>query len=274
MTKPSSDDISFLKAQEHQQFANPPHILIIGAGSRGTSYARAALSCSNAVVAAVCEPIESKRLRFGRKFIWGDADTPPQSACWRDWKDWVAYEKARRQSEKSGESPTDVGGSKPVKIDAVFVCVLDEMHEEVVCGIAELGVHICVEKPLSTRLESCMNIYRTLKEAGSVKEAEVHMNGEQNGVVKRKDPIFGICHVLRYSPHNMMLRHLLLEKNVIGDILSIEHVEPVGWWHFSHSYVRYMLLPFLSSTQSLTHLQWQLAQRVHHRALPPHQVLP
>jgi predicted dehydrogenase len=36
----------------------------------------------------------------------------------------------------------------------------------------------------------------------------------------------------------MMLRHLVLEKDVIGDVLSIEHVEPVGWWHFSHSYVR------------------------------------
>lgn len=36
----------------------------------------------------------------------------------------------------------------------------------------------------------------------------------------------------------MLLRELLLEKEVVGDVLSIEHVEPVGWWHFSHSYVR------------------------------------
>ncbi|KAL6711137.1 hypothetical protein ACN47E_005668 [Coniothyrium glycines] len=36
----------------------------------------------------------------------------------------------------------------------------------------------------------------------------------------------------------MLLRHLVREENVIGDVLSIEHVEPVGWWHFSHSYVR------------------------------------
>jgi predicted dehydrogenase len=55
---------------------------------------------------------------------------------------------------------------------------------------------------------------------------------------RKKDPIFGICHVLRYSPHNMLLRHLVREKEVVGDILSIEHCEPVGWWHFSHSYVR------------------------------------
>jgi predicted dehydrogenase len=63
-----------------------------------------------------------------------------------------------------------------------------------------------------------------------------------NGEVKRKETVFGICHVLRYSPHNMMLRHLVLDQGVIGDVLSIEHVEPVGWWHFSHSYVRYVSL--------------------------------
>lgn len=111
-------------------------------------------------------------------------------------------------------------------VDAVFVCVLDEMHEEVVCGIANLGVHICCEKPMATRLASCVNMYRALK--GAKEDASEDADGS------RKGTIFGICHVLRYSPHNMMLRSLVLEKEVIGDVLSIEHVEPVGWWHFSH----------------------------------------
>lgn len=99
-----------------------------------------------------------------------------------------------------------------------------------------MGVHICCEKPLSTRLQSCINIYQALKRVGtgSVKE---HVNGE----VKRKETVFGICHVLRYSPHNMMLRHLVLEQEVIGDVLSIEHTEPVGWWHFSVSVYRLTL---------------------------------
>jgi len=35
-----------------------------------------------------------------------------------------------------------------------------------------------------------------------------------------------------------MLRKLVLQDRVVGDILSIENTEPVGWWHFSHSYVR------------------------------------
>lgn len=136
------------------------------------------------------------------------------------------YERERQESEKTGTGLTGIGGFKAVKVDAVFVCVLDEMHEEVVRGISGLGVSVCVEKPLSTSLESCVRMFRALKFGGEQEEGE------------RKEKVFGICHVLRYSPHNMMLRHLVLDEGVIGDVLSLEHVEPVGWWHFSHSYVR------------------------------------
>lgn len=36
----------------------------------------------------------------------------------------------------------------------------------------------------------------------------------------------------------MLLRKLLLEDRAIGELVSVEHTEPVGWFHFSHSYVR------------------------------------
>lgn len=207
----------FLAPPPHQTFSKPPQILIIGAGSRGTAYARSTLASTNAAIAAVCEPLEYKRNEFGRKFIWGGG-VPAYGTAFSDWREWVKYEEERRESARTGKGLTGDGGFAPIVIDAVFVCVLDEMHEEVLCGIAGLGVHVCVEKPLSTGLENCVNIYRAL-------------GGNE-------EKVFGICHVLRYSAHNMMLRHLLLEEEVIGETLSIEHVEPVGWWHFSHSYVR------------------------------------
>jgi predicted dehydrogenase len=165
----------------------------------------------------VCEPNDYKRAEFGRKFIWGDGKEAKDYQAFSSWKDWKEYEMKRREQVRAGH---DVEQG----INAVFVCVLDEMHEEVVCGIADMGVHISCEKPMSTRLDSCMRMYRALKAPYADMPAQT---------------IFGICHVLRYSPHNMLLRHLVLEKDVIGDVLSIEHVEPVGWWHFSHSYVRY-----------------------------------
>jgi predicted dehydrogenase len=227
---------AFLRAPGKQIFTNPPQVLIIGAGSRGTAYAEAALSSTNAIIAAVCEPNEYKRAEFGRKFIWGEKNVAQRGQSFGDWKEWKEYELERRTMEREGKE-VEKG------VNAVFVCVLDEMHEEVVCGIADLGVHICCEKPMSTRLESCVRMYKALKSARPDEvngHADVSAERAANGMAQRKETIFGICHVLRYSPHNMLLRHLVREKEVIGDVLSVEHVEPVGWWHFSHSYVRHV----------------------------------
>ncbi|KAF2006999.1 streptomycin biosynthesis protein StrI [Amniculicola lignicola CBS 123094] len=229
-TTPIEADGTFTAAPGRARFEKPPRVLIIGAGSRGTAYAKSARNSTNAIIAAVCEPIAYKRAEFGRKFIWGTKEPAPEQQ-FEDWKQWVKFEETRRKRVQAGEKVREKG------IDAVFVCVLDEMHEEVVCGIAALGVSICCEKPLATSLESCMAIYRALKSAAG-KDVSGGSNGDADGHVKTREPIFGICHVLRYSQHNMMLRHLVLEQEVIGDVLSIEHVEPVGWWHFSHSYVR------------------------------------
>jgi predicted dehydrogenase len=243
--------MEFLQPVPKQIFPSPPTVLIIGAGSRGSGYAAATLSTTNCAISAICEPIPYKRRQFGQEFIWGSNEPLPHQQ-FSDWREWVTYEEDRRARQCKGE---DVEKG----VDAVFVCVLDELHEEVVVGIAHLGVHVCCEKPLGTSLESCLKIYQALKQPG------------------RKETVFEICHVLRYSPHNMLLRHLLLEEGVIGDVLSLEHVEPVGWWHFSHSYVRYVsnLISSRSSRRVRTNkVQRQLAQRIQNRPLPHDKILP
>jgi len=235
-TPQASSQNASLATPGSQNFSKPPRVLVIGAGSRGTAYARATRSSTNCPIVSVCEPLPYKRAEFGRRFIWG-SNKPLPHQNFDSWRQWVSYEEERREKEKAGEV-VEKG------VDAVFVCVLDEMHEEVVCGIAHLGVAICCEKPLSTSLESCVKIWRALKGVhsnGGTSGVEGEMNGavNENGVVERKEMVFAICHVLRYSPYNMALRKLVLEKEIIGDVLSVEHVEPVGNWHFSHSYVRY-----------------------------------
>jgi hypothetical protein len=40
--------------------------------------------------------------------------------------------------------------------------------------------------------------------------------------------VFGVGHVLRYSPHNVLLRKLVRDVRVVGDVISVEHTEPVG----------------------------------------------
>ena len=191
-----------------------PRFLIIGAGSRGNAYARAVTKSRNGSIAAVAEPVTFKRDSLGRKYIWGE-DKPVKGQAFESWEAFVSYEQRRRKHKADGVPV-------PPGIDGVFICVLDELHAEIVLGLRDFNLHIMCEKPLATTLADCLKIYRALQ-------------SPQNGSLQR---IFSIGHVLHYSPHNMLLRKLLLEHEAIGDILSIEHTEPVGWWHFAHSYVR------------------------------------
>ena len=191
-----------------------PSFLVIGAGSRGNAYARAVFDSGIGQIASVADPIASKRQSLGRKYIWKNGNRQEDQE-FNTWQDYLRYEHVRRKRESAGEKVL-------AGFDGVFVCTLDHTHIEIITAIAPLGLHIMSEKPLATTLQDCISIYKALKPP-------------QSEPVKT---IFSIGHVLRYSPHNMLLRKLVLEDHAIGEVLSIEHTEPVGWWHFAHSYVR------------------------------------
>lgn len=196
-----------------------PRILIIGAGARGNTYARETSSSGFAVVWAVAEPVSERREALGKKYIWGvdeGSGLKREGKSFEGWREFIHYEERRRTDEASGLKVLP-------GVDAFFVCTLDETHREIILALAPLKLHIMSEKPLATNLNDCMSIYRSLKASKG----------------KNQETIFAVGHVLRYSPHNSFLREILIKENVIGEILSIEHTEPVGWWHFSHSYVRY-----------------------------------
>jgi len=193
----------------------PPRILIIGAGSRGNAYAQAIHQTTAGIVAAIAEPNDFKRKQLGKRYIW-EHHSPGPGQEFHDWQEFLTYERNRRVRAEQGEK-VEQG------IDGAFICTLDEQHAEIVTALAPLNLHMMCEKPLATTLDACLDIFSALL---------------PHGLHAQPAAIFGIGHVLRYSPHNMLLRELLLEKKVIGDILAIEHTEPVGHWHFSHSYVR------------------------------------
>ncbi|KAI9839347.1 MAG: hypothetical protein M1838_004386 [Thelocarpon superellum] len=194
---------------------DPPRLLIIGAGSRGNAYARAITHSSNGEVVAVAEPVKFKRQQLGRKYIWGEK-TPAEGQEFPDWKSFLTWEQARRARVATGDEA-------PTGVDGFLVCTLDESHAEIITALAPLGLHLLSEKPLATTLEDCLSIYASLLPKGPFTGPPC---------------LFAMGHVLRYSPHNMLLRKLLLDDGVIGEVISMEHTEPVGWWHFAHSYVR------------------------------------
>ncbi|BFZ54735.1 hypothetical protein PYCC9005_001772 [Savitreella phatthalungensis] len=99
---------------------------------------------------------------------------------------------------------------------AVLILTPDSLHLSCLESLVPLGYHVLCEKPLVTRPQDI----DTLSE-----------------LLRKKRGIFGCCHVLRYSPLNKAVREVL-QSGRLGQLLGIDHCEPVGHAHFAHSYVR------------------------------------
>ena len=46
-----------------------------------------------------------------------------------------------------------------------------------------------------------------------------------------------VCHVVRYTIVTQKIKQLF-DQGAIGDIVSVQRLEPVGYWHQAHSFVR------------------------------------
>ncbi|KAJ5960346.1 Oxidoreductase N-terminal [Penicillium vulpinum] len=208
-------------------FYSPPkqlRFLVIGGGSRGNAYGRAVTTATPGSPSPT--PLNDAS---SDENTYGAYQAPPKEGQeFADWREWVQWELERRKRAtlNNGDNAADTNLT-PVGVDGVFICTLDETHAEIIQALAPLQLHILCEKPLALSLDDCLTVYRALQPPegpGNIPQAPKN--------------IFSIGHVLRYSPHNILLRKLLLTDRVIGDIVSLEHCEPIGWWHFSHSYVR------------------------------------
>jgi predicted dehydrogenase len=98
--------------------------------------------------------------------------------------------------------------------DAVVIATPDADHVGPAVAFAELGYHILLEKPMAPTEDGCRCIVAAAENAGV---------------------IFAVGHVLRYTPYTKALKESLPS---IGDIVSVQHLEPLGFWHHAHSYVR------------------------------------
>lgn len=100
--------------------------------------------------------------------------------------------------------------------DCAMVCTQDRMHYEPVIKAMEKGYHVLCEKPMSQSKEEIESI---------------------GTLAKKYNRMLSVCHVLRYSPFFSKIKELLDEEK-IGRLMSIQHIEEVGYWHYAHSFVR------------------------------------
>lgn len=104
----------------------------------------------------------------------------------------------------------------PKLADVLVIATQDQYHVSQAIPALEKGYHILCEKPISPNLEECLKLRD--------KAHECHRS-------------VAIGHVLRYTPFFSKIKELIQEGR-IGDVVSVQGIENVMYWHQAHSYVR------------------------------------
>ena len=107
--------------------------------------------------------------------------------------------------------------SKDKLADALIIATSDEQHYEPAQMALKKGYHILLENPMSNKLEEVIKLGELAK--------------------KYPDQVFMICHILRYTPFFSELKKLVDSKE-LGELVSIQHNENMGYYHYAHSYTR------------------------------------
>ena len=105
---------------------------------------------------------------------------------------------------------------RPKMADAVIIATPDDRHYEPCIKALELGYDVLLEKPVAPTEKECSDILKLSEKSGR---------------------IVAISHVLRYSPYFIALK-AVVDRGDIGEIVSVQHQEPIEFAHMAHSYVR------------------------------------
>ncbi|KAI9056544.1 streptomycin biosynthesis protein StrI [Trametes sanguinea] len=177
----------------------PVKLAIVGCGQRGRAYAAYALQEPTLCkVVAIAEPRPKTRR------IMAETYSVDNTLVFETYEDLL----------KASADTIQTIGTRLA--DAVIIAVQDRMHMEVALAFAAQGYHILCEKPMATTVEACIKMEAAVRKAGV---------------------IFGMGHVLRYSPYNRAMVDVI-RTGKLGQLINVVHIEPVGYYHFAHSYVR------------------------------------
>ncbi|MFC7392075.1 Gfo/Idh/MocA family protein [Scopulibacillus cellulosilyticus] len=105
---------------------------------------------------------------------------------------------------------------RPKLADIMVICTLDRMHFKPTIRALEKGYHVLLEKPMSPHPDECIKMAQA---------------AEQN------NRLLSIGHVLRYTPFWSSMKRVI-DEGKIGEIVSIQLNENVGYLHMAHSFVR------------------------------------
>ncbi len=101
--------------------------------------------------------------------------------------------------------------------DVMAITMPDALHVEPAIQCLDLGYHLLLEKPMARTWEACERLAAKVREKG--------------------DRLVMLGHVLRYTVYFKKLHDLIAGK-AIGEVVSIQHLEPVAYMHAAHSFCR------------------------------------
>ncbi len=128
----------------------------------------------------------------------------------------------QRVAEQHGIAPENVAEDWRAFVgrarfaDAVIIATTDRDHAEPAIAFADAGYAMLLEKPMATNPTDCRRIVEAVQLSGI---------------------IFAVFHDFRYFGYTQRLK-AIVDSGAIGDVVAIQHLEPVGYWHYAHSYVR------------------------------------
>lgn len=105
---------------------------------------------------------------------------------------------------------------KEKRADVLVIATCDSDHVRQCVRAMKLGYDVLLEKPISDSREEIQELLAVQKETGRT-------------VV--------VCHVLRYTVAIQKLEELLAQ-GVVGELIAIDHMERVNFWHQAQAYVR------------------------------------
>ncbi|KAK9709550.1 hypothetical protein K7432_008969 [Basidiobolus ranarum] len=117
--------------------------------------------------------------------------------------------------------------------DAVIITNLDSLQYECALAFLERGYHVLLENPTNLDLEGCRQVVET---------------------AILNNLLFYIGHPRRYNAYNKTIKRLI-DSGAIGEVMSIQHLEPVGIYHLQPSFSR--------SSKKKNHTLSLLAKNLH-----------
>lgn len=105
---------------------------------------------------------------------------------------------------------------KPQLADICVIATQDRQHAAQAAAALKKGYHVICEKPISPSIDDCLHLRDTAHECGR---------------------LVAVGHVLRYTPFFSRIKELI-QSGKIGDVVTVQAMENVLYWHQAHSYVR------------------------------------